>query len=98
MWATGTLGLAASDPLLAHADLGILSKRRSDYGLQLSSREDLQSPQIVLVQLLDRIEQISVQRHQATLTGAKSRVTVRRSVRVQPCGGVSRSAWSAQSR
>jgi hypothetical protein len=46
----------------------------------------------VLVEIFDRVEQIAVQGHQATDSGANNLVTVRRSVRVHPIGGLMRSA------
>jgi hypothetical protein len=64
--------------------------------LQMGTGQDQQSAEIVLVEILDRVQQIAVKGHQATESGAKSRVTVRRSVSVQPWGGIMRSAWSAQ--
>jgi len=60
--------------------------------LELGPGQDEKTTQIVLVEILDRIQQIAVESHQATESGAKSRVTVRRSVRVHPNGGIMRSA------
>lgn len=65
--------------------------------LELGPGEDQETSQVVLVHFLDGIEQIPVEGHHATDNGANSLVTVRRSVRVQPWGGIIRSAWSAQS-
>lgn len=93
--AVGALGaacLAASHHLLAHAHLGLGARLDRAASFQLGMGEDLETSKVVFIQILDRVEQIAVERHQATLTGAKSRVTVRRSVRVQPCGGVILSA------
>jgi len=60
--------------------------------LELGPGEDEKASQVVLVQILDRVEKIAVDGHQATDNGANSRVTVRRSVRVHPWGGIIRSA------
>jgi hypothetical protein len=60
--------------------------------LELGSGQYEKTTEIVLVEILDRIQQIAVESHQATESGAKSRVTVRRSVRVHPNGGIMRSA------
>jgi hypothetical protein len=60
--------------------------------LQLSAGQDQEPTEIVLVEIFDRVEQIAVEGHQATESGAKSRVTVRRSVSVHPSGGIMRSA------
>ncbi len=72
-------------------------RAQSAHGLKLCPRENQQAPEVVLVEFFDRIEQITVEGHQATESGANNLVTVRRSVRVQPCGGVIRSEWLAQS-
>jgi hypothetical protein len=74
----------------------MIIRGESARSLQLGSREDQETSQIVFVQILDRVEKITVECHQATDNGAKSLVTVRRSVRVHPWGGIIRSAWSAQ--
>jgi hypothetical protein len=63
--------------------------------LELGPSQDEETAKIVLIQILDRVEKITVEGHQATESGANSRVTVRRSVRVQPRGGIILSAWSA---
>ena len=53
--------------------------------------EHLETAKAVFVEVFYRVKQIAVEGHQATWTGAKSGVTVRRSVRVHPYGGVIRS-------
>jgi hypothetical protein len=58
----------------------------------LGSGEDEKATKVVFVEFPDRVQQVAVQGHQATESGAKSRLTVRRSVRVHPCGGIIRSA------
>jgi len=63
--------------------------------LELGPGQDEETTKVVLVQVLDRIEEIAVEGHQATESGANSRVTVRRSVSVHPRGGIILSAWSA---
>jgi lipoate synthase len=78
--------------------LGLFCAIQRTTPVELGTREDEQTSQFVVVQLLDRIEQIAVERHQATDSGANRRVLVRRSVRVHPWGGVIRSAWLAHSR
>ena len=77
--------------LASHADS--LAGRLLDSGtLQLRSCEHLQTSETMFIELFDRVEQVAVYGHQATWTGANSRVTVLRSVSVHPCGGVIRSA------
>ena len=63
--------------------------------LEMGTGQDEKTAEVMLVEILDRIQQVAVQSHQATESGAKSRVTVRRSVKVHPKGGIIRSAWSA---
>lgn len=65
--------------------------RDGTFALQLCPGEDEKPTKIVLIEFFDRIQQVAVEGHQATDSGAKRRVTVLRSVRVQPCGGVIRS-------
>ena len=84
--------LPASDHLLSHPDLRLVSVLNGSGTLELSPCQDLKAPQVVLIEVFDRVEQIAVERHQATWTGANRRVAVRRSVSVQPWGGVIRSA------
>jgi hypothetical protein len=47
----------------------------------------------VIIEIFDRIQQIAVEGHQATESGANNLVDLRRSVKVQPWGGDIRSAW-----
>lgn len=65
--------------------------------VELSSGEDMKAAQLMIVEVSHRIEKITVESHQATDNGANNLLVVRRSVKVQPCGGVMRSAWLAQS-
>lgn len=95
--ALGAIALATADLLLAEADRRVVPGSDRPGPLKLGAGEDLEPSQIMFVEVLDRIEQVAVESHQATLTGAKSRFTVRRSVRVHPNGGVILSAWSAHS-
>ena len=97
MRALGAFLLTAPDLLLTQADVGLIAHFDGVRGLEVRPGENVQASQIVLVEVLDRVEKIAVEGHQATWTGANSLVTVRRSVNVQPCGGVIRSAWSAHS-
>ena len=66
--------------------------------VQLGTGQDEETAKVVLIEIFDRVEQIAVEGHlsYATESGANSLVTVRRSVRVHPSGGLMRSAWSAQ--
>ena len=93
MWAPGASRLAAPDALPAQPHLGMILLAQGTGPLQLGAGEDEQTPEVVLVEIPDRVQQIPVEGHQATESGANSRVTVRRSVRVQPRGGIMRSAW-----
>lgn len=89
--------LAAPHRLLAQVNLGMVVRAQCTGGLKLCPGENQQAPEVVLVEFFDRVEQIAIERHQATESGANNLVTVRRSVSVQPCGGVIRSEWLAQS-
>jgi len=89
--------LAAPHGLLAQVNLRMVVRAQCTHGLKLCPGENQQAPEVVLVELFDRVEQIAVEGHQATESGANNLVTVRRSVSVQPCGGVIRSEWLAQS-
>lgn len=60
--------------------------------LKLGAGQYEKTTKVVLVEIFDRIQQIAVEGHQATESGANNRVTVRRSVRVHPSGGIMRSA------
>lgn len=84
MRASGASGLPAPDPLPSHTHFRFRAKRRTCDRLQLGTGEDLKPSEVVLVQILDRVEQVAVEGHQATCTGANNRVTVRRSVSVHP--------------
>jgi hypothetical protein len=64
--------------------LGMVFSLEGAASMELGAGEDQESAQVVLVEVLDRVQQIAVERHQATERGANSRVTVRRSVKVQP--------------
>ena len=76
----------------AHGDTGALEARPG---------QDEETSEAVLVELFDGVDQIAIEREtQATSVesaGVKRRVTLRRSVSVQPNGGVIRSACSIQS-
>jgi hypothetical protein len=89
-------GLSASNRLFTQPNPGMIFSGQSARLLQLGPSEDEKAPQVVLVEILDRVEKIAVESHHATDNGANSRVTVRLSVRVHPWGGIIRSAWSAQ--
>jgi hypothetical protein len=64
--------------------------------VELGPGENVKTAELMVVKVSYRIEEITVQSHQATDNGANSLLVVRRSVRVHPCGGVIRSAWLAQ--
>lgn len=66
VWAFGASLLSAPDHLLSHVHLWLAPPADRSRTLELSSREDLKTTQIVLVQFFDRIEQIAVEGHQAT--------------------------------
>ncbi len=83
---------SAPNRLLAQPNPRMILGSESTRLLQLGPGEDQKASQIVLIQILDRIEKIAVESHHATDNGANSRVTVRRSVRVHPWGGIIRSA------
>src|SRR3990170_8733988 len=91
MGTSGATGLPTSDSLLAEAHLGMIVGDECAGPLQLGPGKDQEASQIMLIEVFDRVEQIAVKCHHATDNGAKSLVTVRRSVRVQPCGGIIRS-------
>lgn len=55
--------LATPHHLLPHADLWFRARLYGSAALQLGMGENLEASKIVLVQFLDRIEQISVERH-----------------------------------
>ncbi len=84
MGTSGAADLAATNCLLAKPHLGVILGLERARPLQLGPGENEETSQIVLVHFLDRVEQITVENHQATDNGAKSLVTVRRSVRVHP--------------
>ncbi len=84
MGAPGAARLATANRLLTKVDLGMVIGLQSTGSLQLSSGQDQQPAEVVLIHFPDRVEEIAVQGHQATDNGANSRVTVRRSVRVHP--------------
>lgn len=89
--ALGAPILATPDHLSAQTHICRFGWVDDSGALQLGAGQDLKPSQTMLIKFSDRVEQIAVEGH-ATWTGAKSRVTVRRSVRVHPCGGVMRSA------
>lgn len=89
--------LPASNTLLTKMDGGLGLDRETAATLQLGPGQNHESSQLVVVEVFDRVEQIAVERHYATESGANSLVERRRSVSVQPWGGVMRSAWLAQS-
>lgn len=84
MWAFGASSLATANRLLSHADVWLGAGLDRIGCFELGSSEDLETSQIVFVEISDRIKEITVERHQATCTGAKRRVIVRRSVSVHP--------------
>lgn len=90
--ALGAARLATSNHLLPETHLWFGSGFHDSAPLQLGLGQYAKTSEVVFVEFLDRVEQIAVERHQATWTGANSLVTVRRSVSVQPWGGVIRSA------
>ncbi len=92
MWARVAAGLAAPNRLFAEPYSWMVVGAQSAGLLELGPGEDEEASQVMLVQILDRVEKIAVDGHQATDNGANSRVTVRRSVRVHPWGGIIRSA------
>jgi hypothetical protein len=63
--------------------------------VELGSGEDVETAKLMVVKVSYRVEEITVQGHQATDNGANNLLVVRRSVKVHPCGGVIRSAWLA---
>lgn len=96
----GTLGattFAASDRLLTKVNLRVLVDLQRTTPVELGLGEDHQTTQLVVVEFFHRVQQIAVEGHQATESGANSLVDWRRSVRVHPWGGVIRSAWLPQS-
>jgi hypothetical protein len=95
--ALGATHLAATDFLLAEVYLGLDFGIHRPGPLELSPGENVEAAQLVIVEFFDRIEEVPVEGHQATDSGANNLVVVRRSVRVHPWGGVIRSAWLAQS-
>ncbi len=92
MWASGAARLAATHRLLAEVDFGVVVGAESTRALELRPGQNEKPTKIVLVEVFDRVEQIAVEGHQATESGANNRVTVRRSVNVHPRGGIMRSA------
>ena len=84
MGTTGAPGFTAAHRLLTKAHLRVVLVRQSSGSLKLGTRQNQQAAKVVLVEFLDRIDQIAVDRHQATERGANSRVTVRWSVSVHP--------------
>jgi hypothetical protein len=92
MGASSAARLPASHRLLSEMDFRVVVGTEGTRALELSPGQNEEPTQIVLVEIFDRIEQIAVEGHQATESGANSRVTVRRSVNVHPRGGIMRSA------
>ena len=78
--------------LLTEVHFGMVIGLQSAGALQLGPGQDEQPAQVVLIHFPHRVQEIAVEGHQATDNGANSRVTVRRSVRVHPWGGIIRSA------
>jgi hypothetical protein len=62
--ATGAALFSASHRLLAEMYLGMIFSRQGPGPVQLGPGKDEKTPQIVLVEILDRIEQIAVEGHQ----------------------------------
>jgi hypothetical protein len=92
----GTFGapsLTAPDLLLSQMDRWFMLCRKCPRTMKLSLGEDHQTTQFVIVEIFDRVQQIAVEGHQATESGANNLVDWRRSVRVHPWGGDIRSAW-----
>lgn len=87
----GTPSLATADHLLPHADVRINGALDGTGPLERSPGQNLETSKVMLVKFLHRVQQVAVQRHYATWTGANNLVTVRLSVSVQPWGGVMRS-------
>ena len=92
MGTPGATRLPASHRLLPEMHFGVVVRAEGTRALKLGAGQDQQTTKIVLVEIFDRIEEIAVEGHQATESGANSRVTVRRSVNVHPRGGIMRSA------
>jgi hypothetical protein len=93
MRAFGATRFAASHLLLAKVYLRLLILGEGPGAVELRLGEDHEAAQLMVVEIPDRIQQIAVEGHQATERGANSLVVDRRSVSVQPWGGVIRSAW-----
>jgi len=93
--AGGAPRFATTHGLFAESHLGMVLGAEGTRTLELGAGENEKTSQIVLIHFLDRVQEVTVERHHATDSGANSLVTVRRSVSVHPCGGIIRSAWSA---
>lgn len=92
MWTLGASTFPAPNLLLAQVNLRLRLVGQGTRAMELRLGEDHQTSELMVVQVFDRVQQIAVEGHQATESGANSLVDLRRSVRVHPCGGVIRSA------
>lgn len=94
-----TGGAATLYALLAEADLrGAGRLRDCTDPLEMGLGENMESTQLMFVEVSDVVEKIPIKTHcaYATSAGANKRTVLRRSVSVHPIGGVSRSACVAQ--
>ena len=66
MGALGAAAFATSHQLLTEAHIGLKTRFDCPGALQLGPRQDLETPEVVLIELFDRVEEIAVERHQAT--------------------------------
>jgi len=66
MWAAGATRLATADRLLAEMDLGMVVSVQGARSVQLRPGQDEQAAQIVLIEVLDRIEQVAIEGHRGT--------------------------------
>jgi len=73
--ATCTGGLAAPDPLAAQAH--VLAGGHGARRLEAGTSEDHETLQLVRIELLDRVQQVAVDGHYATSSGANRRTVVR---------------------
>jgi hypothetical protein len=88
----GAAWFATAHCLLAESDFGMVLGAESARPLELGAGQDEEASQIVLIHFFDRVQEVTIEGHHATDSGANSLVTVRRSVKVHPWGGIIRSA------
>ncbi len=90
---------SALDRLLTETDFGCSTGVQThSSSLKVGLRQNQQPTQLMLIKISNIVKQVSVKTHDsyATSAGANNRTVLRRSVNVQPIGGVSRSAWIPQ--